>query len=166
MNNVKYDLPEYNGELNKKLLKYFSKNSVKLLMRFYYKYTGLDENKLKIFTDNDIIKFSFYILPKLLNIGRIKSSDYLLEDGTYISCIYGPQQKYDLDVRREFMYFNLKKYFPDFIVNKLLDIFTDHYKLNKEDLCSLFNLPKDSEWEDLFKCFKSEDKVLVANRDD
>lgn len=156
MINVNYDLPEYNGELNEELLKYFSEDSTKLLIAFYYKYTGLDENKLKIFTDNNLIEFSFLVLPKLLNIGRIKTSDYLLEDGTYVSCVYGPKLKFDIKVRREFLFFNLKKYFSINKVNQILDKLQKDTDLDKRKIEELYNLSKYSNWEVIIEAIKNE----------
>lgn len=154
MINVEYKLPEYNGELNEELLKYFSEDSTKLLMAFYYKYTNLDNAKLKIFTDNNLIEFSFLVLPKLLNIGRIKTSDYLLEDGTYVSCIYGPKLKFDIKVRREFLFFNLKRYFNINKVNQILDRLQKDTNLDKRKIEEAYNLPQYSNWEVIIEAIK------------
>lgn len=154
MINVEYELPEYNGELNEELLKYFSEDSTKLLMAFYYKYTNLDNAKLKIFTDNNLIEFSFLVLPKLLNIGRIKTSDYLLEDGTYVSCVYGPKLKFDIKARREFIFFNLKKYFSINKVNQILDRLQKDTNLDKRKIEESYNLFKYSNWDIILKAIK------------
>ena len=154
MINVEYKLPEYNGELNEELLKYFSEDSTKLLIAFYYKYTNLDDAKLKIFTDNNLIEFSFLVLPKLLNIGRIKTSDYLLEDGTYVSCIYGPKLKFDIKVRREFLFFNLKRYFNINKVNQILDRLQKDTNLDKRKIEEAYNLPQYSNWEVIIEAIK------------
>lgn len=105
MINVEYDLPEYDGELNEELLKVFSEKSTRLLMRFYLKYTDLDKERLEVFTDGDIISFSFLVLPKLLNIGRIKSSSYITEDGRYVSCTKGITDKIEEEIRKEYLFF-------------------------------------------------------------
>ena len=106
MINVEYDLPEYNGELDKELLKVFSEESTRLLMRFYLKYTDLDKDELEVFT----ISFSFLVLPKLLNIERIKSSSYLTEDGRYVSCTEGVTDKVEEEIRKEYLFSSLKNF--------------------------------------------------------
>lgn len=110
MINVEYDLPEYNRELNKELLKVFSKESTRLLMRFYLKYPDLDKERLEVFTDGDIIPSLFLVLSKLLNIGRIKSSSYLTEDRRYVSCTEGITNKIEEEIRKEYLFFFFKKF--------------------------------------------------------
>lgn len=156
MINVNYDLPEYNGELNEDLLKYFSEDSVRLLMRFYYKYTNLDKEKIKIFTDNSLIEFSFLVLPRLLNVGRLITSCYLIEDGTYISCVFGPQQKFDIEARREFLFFNLKKYFNTNKVNMVLDKLQEDTDLDKRKIEKVYNLPQYSNWNTIIEAIRNE----------
>lgn len=122
-----------------KLLKYLvskecSINKIKYVLRFLYKYTQLEERKLDLFCDGNIVN----LCNKLLEGYSELSTGYESDDGTIINC-YSGKLYIDINKRYTFLYYLLKCKYPHNIATSILDYYNEKTGLDKDKLETYLN---------------------------
>lgn len=118
----------------------FGKSKVtEWLLSFLYKYTHLEEDKMNLFLDNgNIDVIDDFMLP-IIHSCLEGCTSYTLEDGTKISCLVGPLEKFNYKQRRDFLFLILKCKYNTEQANSILNYYSELTDLDRAILSKHLN---------------------------